>query len=101
MFKITRDLTPDRYIVSYYIYIHETNFHSFIYSVANITAEDVAQVLKGRVRNDDDTEIQWALDIVRLTNCTAIIGDDGVLRAVPVPKQRTQYDKVEQRVYVL
>ncbi len=86
MFKITKGSVSDTYTIECYFYIRGTNFYSFLYSAKNISFDILANLLQGRLKYTDD--LKWIVPIVSLTNQPAIIGEDGVLRAVPVGSEK-------------
>lgn len=95
MIKITKGSIPDTYTVASYMYIKETGFHVFVYSIANKPWETLEHVLQGRISDID--ELEWVRYIVKLTKCDAIINDRGELQAVPIKKEASH--EARERVY--
>lgn len=77
---LSKSSVPNKYSLECYLYSTSTNTHIILYSADRIYEEDVVYLLQSSSIDDDD--IQCALDISRLTNCTAVIGDTGELLAV-------------------
>lgn len=77
-------MLPDTYNICAYNFVKEANFHRFLYSALGIKEEDALFLLQSSSLEENREESRWALDIARLTNCNAVVGEDGAVIAVPV-----------------
>lgn len=89
MFKITKGSIDGTFDMVCYNYISEANFYTFLYSIRNKSFDMLADILQGRLKDADD--LDWIIPIVSFTNQPAIIGEDGILRAVPLFSEKGCY----------
>lgn len=80
MFKVEKsDRVLGKFNLTCYYYIHEANMHTFLYSIANKTLEEMEYYLQGYIGDDTFEDVK---SVLLLTSNPAYVSDQGIVSAV-------------------